>query len=213
MKNKKQTREETIHWKFSNQECYQIASAFRRLNNTHKVAELFHVSHLSIREVLDAMEVPRRRRNVRGSLTIDEKQIAAYLADKKGRSGRYIARQLHRSPSFVLRFLHANGSRVRLPRNYMLSDIQKAMIKPMYDKGYSTRVIGMYLGVHYSTVSYQMKKLGIARRNPGSRRRVYPAMIPRMCYLREHKGYTYKRIAKEFGISESNVWTYLNSKT
>jgi predicted transcriptional regulator len=209
MKSKKQTKEETIHWKFSNQECYQILRAYRRLKNYCKIARIFHVADKYIIEVLEAMEV---RRRVKRPLTIREKQIAAYLADKKGRSGKYIARQLNRDPSVILRFLHANGSRVKLPVSYMLSDIQKEMIKPMYDKGYSINVIGMWLGVCPQAIHYQLKKQGIVFRNRGKRKCVSVATLSRMYYLREHKGYTHERIGKEFHISARTVERYLTGK-
>jgi IS30 family transposase len=158
------------------------------------------------------MEVPRRTVIVKGPLTLHEKQIAAYLADKKGRSGRYIARQLHRDPTVILRFLHANGSRVRLPTSHMLSDIQKAMIKPMYDKGYSIRAIGTWLGVTGTAILKEMKRQGIPRRN-NTRIRMYPAVVAKMRYLRKYKYYTYNRIGYEFGISRETVRKYLKDKT
>jgi transcriptional regulator with XRE-family HTH domain len=81
-------------------------------------------------------------------------------------------------------------------------DVKRAA--DLYAQGWSLRQIGAELGVHWSTVSQQLQKAGIAMRRGGPP--AHPASTPQILELRD-KGLTWAEVAQQVDMTTSGAWS------
>jgi hypothetical protein len=74
----------------------------------------------------------------------------------------------------------------------------------LYAQGRTLRQIGAELGVHWSTVSYQLQSAGITTRRSGSS--AHPASTEQILELRD-QGLTWPEIAEQVDMTVSGAWS------
>jgi hypothetical protein len=89
-----------------------------------------------------------------------------------------------------------------LPRYGVAVDVERAA--NLYAQGRTLRQIGAELGVHWSTVSEQLRSAGITIRPSGAH--AHPASTQQILELRD-QGSTWNEIAKQVDMTVSGVWS------
>jgi lambda repressor-like predicted transcriptional regulator len=111
---------------------------------------------------------------------------------------RSLPRQRHRTPP-----QNVESRRQRLKSRYGDAvDVQRAA--DLYVQGWTLRQIGTELGVHWSTVSQQLRSAGISMRSAGPA--AHPASTQQIVILRD-QGMTWDEIAEQVGMTASGVWS------
>ena len=110
---------------------------------------------------------------------------------------RSLPRQRHRTPP-----QNVESRRQRLKSRYGDAvDVQRAA--DLYVQGWTLRQIGTELGVHWSTVSQQLRSAGISMRSAGPA--AHPASTQQIVILRD-QGMTWDEIAEQVGMTAPGVW-------
>jgi IS30 family transposase len=142
-------------------------------------------------------------------LTGSEKKRIIYWINKERRSLKYIGKKLHRSPTYIGEFAHKHGLYVRPPNNYLLTEIEREMMRPLYIQGRSQSTIAQTLNVAESTVQNNLTRRKVPMRT--KRNRLTKRALAEIHSLRI-QGWTQTALAKRFGVSQGTIWNYLNDK-
>jgi hypothetical protein len=84
-------------------------------------------------------------------------------------------------------------------------DVERAA--ELYAQGWTLRQTGTELGVHWATVSQQLRKAGVTMRRSGPA--AHPASTQKILDLRD-QGLTWNQIAQQVGMTVSGAWSPLS---
>jgi hypothetical protein len=81
-------------------------------------------------------------------------------------------------------------------------DVKRAA--DLYTQGWTLRRIGAELGIHWASVSQQLRRAGVAMRRGGPR--AHPASTQQILELRD-QGLTWTEVAEQVGMTVSGAWS------